>query len=172
MTLASLPSNLHNAFTLIELLVVIAILAILAAILFPVFSRAKLAAKGSASLSNAKRIAISSMLDSCDYDDHFILGGQWHAHDQRELDILDRSGWYMPWTGLTELYLKNRDILVSPKRLLPIHIFIRRNPTFGYSTNYLSSFVGRHTKLYPQVSSITLAPFELANGKYRWNPRK
>ena len=51
-------TNSHQrAFTLIELLVVIAIIAILAAILFPVFAQAKLAAKKAADLSNMKNIA-------------------------------------------------------------------------------------------------------------------
>ena len=43
---------MKHGFTLIELLVVIAIVAILAAILFPVFGRAKVAAKGAASSSD------------------------------------------------------------------------------------------------------------------------
>ena len=47
---------LRRAFTLIELLVVIAIIAILAAILFPVFAQAKVAAKKSDALSGAKQI--------------------------------------------------------------------------------------------------------------------
>jgi prepilin-type N-terminal cleavage/methylation domain-containing protein len=45
---------MKRAFTLIELLVVIAIIAILAAILFPVFAQAKLAAKQTKSLNNHK----------------------------------------------------------------------------------------------------------------------
>jgi prepilin-type N-terminal cleavage/methylation domain-containing protein len=48
-----------TAFTLIELLVVIAIIAILAAILFPVFGRAKEAAKRTACLSNARQIGMA-----------------------------------------------------------------------------------------------------------------
>ena len=59
----------RKAFTLIELLVVIAIIAILAAILFPVFAQAKLAAKKTADLSNAKQIATGFYLYVGDYDD-------------------------------------------------------------------------------------------------------
>lgn len=59
----------RKAFTLIELLVVIAIIAILAAILFPVFAQAKLAAKKSVALSNTKQIAIGLDLYVNDYDD-------------------------------------------------------------------------------------------------------
>jgi prepilin-type N-terminal cleavage/methylation domain-containing protein/prepilin-type processing-associated H-X9-DG protein len=47
------------AFTLIELLVVIAIIAILAAILFPVFAQAKLAAKRTVNLSNLRQVSLS-----------------------------------------------------------------------------------------------------------------
>ncbi len=61
----------RRAFTLIELLVVIAIIAILAAILFPVFAKAKVAAKKSASISNAKQIGIGIMLYATDYDDMY-----------------------------------------------------------------------------------------------------
>jgi prepilin-type N-terminal cleavage/methylation domain-containing protein len=58
-----------RAFTLIELLVVIAIIAILAAILFPVFAQAKLAAKKTADLSNLKQIGLSYFMYGNDYDD-------------------------------------------------------------------------------------------------------
>jgi prepilin-type N-terminal cleavage/methylation domain-containing protein len=62
-----------RAFTLIELLVVIAIIAILAAILFPVFAQAKLAAKGAASLSNVKQITLAEIMYQNDYDDDFVI---------------------------------------------------------------------------------------------------
>jgi prepilin-type N-terminal cleavage/methylation domain-containing protein len=60
---------LKKAFTLIELLVVIAIIAILAAILFPVFAQAKLAAKKAQSISNQKQLGLGILLYTNDYDD-------------------------------------------------------------------------------------------------------
>ncbi len=64
-------SSLKRAFTLIELLVVIAIIAILAAILFPVFAQAKMAAKKSVHISNYKQTGTASQLYLADYDDLF-----------------------------------------------------------------------------------------------------
>lgn len=58
-------------FTLIELLVVIAILAILAALLFPVFARAKASAKQAVCVSNLKQIGSATSLYMADYDGVF-----------------------------------------------------------------------------------------------------
>ena len=60
---------MKKAFTLIELLVVIAIIAILAAILFPVFAQAKLAAKKTTSISNQKQIGLGIIMYAGDADD-------------------------------------------------------------------------------------------------------
>lgn len=62
---------MKKAFTLIELLVVIAIIAILAAILFPVFAQAKLAAKKAQAISNEKQISLSIGMYGTDYDDMY-----------------------------------------------------------------------------------------------------
>ncbi len=62
----------RRAFTLIELLVVIAIIAILAAILFPVFAQAKVAAKKTSQISNIKQIGLASQMYMIDYDDNFV----------------------------------------------------------------------------------------------------
>lgn len=62
----------HRAFTLIELLVVIAIIAILAAILFPVFAQARLAAKKTTALSAVKQIGLGSVMYANDFDDRFV----------------------------------------------------------------------------------------------------
>lgn len=59
----------RRAFTLIELLVVIAIIAVLAAILFPVFARAKAAAKTTTTISNLRQLGVAFSLYAEDNDD-------------------------------------------------------------------------------------------------------
>ena len=96
-----------RAFTLIELLVVIAIIAILAAILFPVFAQAKLAAKKTADLSNQKQIITCMMLYANDNDDrtakthHDLAAGE---------TITDLYTWYQPLFP----YVKSRDVFRNP----------------------------------------------------------
>src|SRR5579863_4007027 len=69
MTQSSQYRRSLRGFTLIELLVVIAIIAILAAILFPVFAQAKMAAKKAVDISNMKQIGLSQTMYENDYDD-------------------------------------------------------------------------------------------------------
>ena len=64
----------QKAFTLIELLVVIAIIAILAAILFPVFARARENARRTSCLSNMKQIGLGALQYSQDYDEKWMPG--------------------------------------------------------------------------------------------------
>ena len=105
-------------FTLIELLVVIAIIAILAAILFPVFSRAKAAAKKSVCLSNMRQIGLALQMYLSDNDDRLP--------DRRDLKS-SLPGGYRPWTTwppsdprsgwaviVLEPYTKNDDIWLCP----------------------------------------------------------
>jgi prepilin-type N-terminal cleavage/methylation domain-containing protein len=61
----------RRAFTLIELLVVIAIIAILAAILFPVFARARENARRASCMSNLKQLGLGMMMYVQDYDGRF-----------------------------------------------------------------------------------------------------
>lgn len=61
-----------KGFTLIELLVVIAIIAILAAILFPVFARARESARRASCLSNLQQIGLGIMQYTQDYDEKFV----------------------------------------------------------------------------------------------------
>ena len=93
-----------KGFTLIELLVVIAIIAILAAILFPVFARARDKAQQSACLSNVKQLTNALLMYCQDYDQTapfargFYLGGVM----------------YYPWMETIEPYVKNDQVFICP----------------------------------------------------------
>ena len=66
----------RRGFTLIELLVVIAIIAILAAILFPVFARAREKARQASCQSNLKQITLAFLMYMSDYDQRFPIASQ------------------------------------------------------------------------------------------------
>ena len=69
----------RRGFTLIELLVVIAIIAVLAAILFPVFSQAREAARKTACLSNMRQIGLATRMYMQDFDERFPQSQQTDA---------------------------------------------------------------------------------------------
>jgi prepilin-type N-terminal cleavage/methylation domain-containing protein/prepilin-type processing-associated H-X9-DG protein len=69
---ASRKSSTREAFTLIELLVVIAIIALLAAILFPVFARARENARRASCQSNLKQIGLGILQYVQDYDETMV----------------------------------------------------------------------------------------------------
>ena len=92
--------NRRPAFTLIELLVVIAIIAILAAILFPVFARARDNARRSSCLSNMKQIGLGIMQYTQDYDERLPLGIY--------------STFTTRWSDLIQPYTKSRQIFQCP----------------------------------------------------------
>ncbi len=109
---------MKRAFTLIELLVVIAIIAILAAILFPVFAQAKLAAKKTSALSNIKQITLAAKMYQGDYDDMFPLslsgryGNLGCPTTTGCADGLPTPS--MTWVGITAPYIKAINMMVDP----------------------------------------------------------
>lgn len=93
------------AFTLIELLVVIAVIAILAALLFPVFARARDKGRQATCVSNEKQIALAAALYVQDYSDHYPLG---HEPVDDPLTTFDSGGDYEPhFIELLRPYIKN-----------------------------------------------------------------
>jgi len=123
--------NRKRAFTLIELLVVIAIIAILAAILFPVFAQAKLAAKKAASLSNVKQITLSNIMYENDYDDNFVIASQgvWNtgcgipALSSSFACVSNFATPALEWNLLLEPYIKSLGLFVDPGTGDPQNIF-------------------------------------------------
>jgi len=104
----------RRGFTLIELLVVIAIIAILAAILFPVFARAREKARQTNCLSNVKQIMLGVLMYAQDYDERLIPGAY-------PMSVLPRY-----WYAILEPYLKNTQVMVCPSD----------NTSQGYGWNY------------------------------------
>ncbi len=91
-----------GAFTLIELLVVIAIIAILAAILFPVFARARENARRSSCQSNMKQIGLGILQYNQDYDEKMMAA--------------KNDGIYtnVPWMVQLQPYVKSYQLFVCP----------------------------------------------------------
>jgi len=96
-----------NAFTLIELLVTIAIIAILAAILFPVFARARENARRSSCMSNLKQMGLAFMMYAQDYDETFPIN---KANDTVLHGFTDTCFWVVR----VYPYTKNSQIFVCP----------------------------------------------------------
>lgn len=92
----------RHGFTLIELLVVIAIIAILAAILFPVFAKARENARKSSCASNMKQLGLAGMQYLQDYDERYFA-----VYD-------DGSGTRRIWADKIEPYVKNREVFLCP----------------------------------------------------------
>jgi prepilin-type N-terminal cleavage/methylation domain-containing protein/prepilin-type processing-associated H-X9-DG protein len=93
-----------RGFTLIELLVVIAIIAILAAILFPVFARAREKARQASCLSNVKQMGLAGLMYAQDYDEMVVPG---------EIQIPGAQRW-MGEAGLLLPYINNLQVFRCP----------------------------------------------------------
>ena len=121
---------MRKAFTLIELLVVIAIIAILAAILFPVFAQAKMAAKATQCVSNIRSMGQAVVLYQNDYDDTYPLAAYGTA-----------SGGFVLWHDLVDPYVKNKDIWHCPgSKVSEKDTTGAITSHFGYNVGYITTF--------------------------------
>jgi len=95
----------RRGFTLIELLVVIAIIAILAAILFPVFARAREKARQTSCLSNMKQFGLAMLMYAQDYDERMVM-------------YVDAAYQFttMAWWVTIDPYVKNEQMRACPSQ--------------------------------------------------------
>jgi len=105
----------RRGFTLIELLVVIAIIAILAAILFPVFARAREKARQTSCLSNMKQIGLAMIMYTQDYDEKFVSLRQNNCHNPTGRRLNQGNGQRCNyWIECVAPYVKNDQIFRCP----------------------------------------------------------
>ena len=120
----------RKGFTLIELLVVIAIIGILAAMVFPVFARARESARKAVCLSNLKNLDLAIQMYFADNNDAFppaehrseiadyvdvLAGGPGNCElDSRAFRAATMMNPYLRWPVVLDEYAKNRDVWRCP----------------------------------------------------------
>ena len=113
----------HIGFTLIELLIVIAIIALLAAILFPVFARARENARRSACQSNLKQIALGIMQYTQDYDEILPTNATDASISGTSIAIADHVQGYCDltrptnWISASMPYIKGWQLFACPSAI-------------------------------------------------------
>jgi prepilin-type N-terminal cleavage/methylation domain-containing protein/prepilin-type processing-associated H-X9-DG protein len=145
MTKHGTGSPRQSGFTLIELLVVIAIIALLAAILFPVFARARENARRASCQSNLKQMALGVKQYIQDYDERYPQ--------------VDFTGAASPdgsrgWTVALQPYLKSTQILQCPSDAQKA---VSTATTLGYSDYwYNANLAGQHEARFTAVAVTIL----------------
>ncbi len=150
----------QNAFTLIELLVVIAIIAILAAILFPVFARARENARRASCQSNLKQIGLGIQQYTQDYDEKMPFSYMYYGPGTTNL---------VWWEDTIQPYVKSYQIMVCPSHTAPTAYNYARpsapypNPLLmSYVANRVSDIAGSPTPAMPDgnQSAVSIATYD------------
>jgi prepilin-type N-terminal cleavage/methylation domain-containing protein/prepilin-type processing-associated H-X9-DG protein len=109
----------RRGFTLIELLVVIAIIAILAAILFPVFARAREKARQASCQSNLKQLSLGVLMYAQDHDE-MTCGAYGNSRGNPATrpnpppgPVTASTNWWK-WPDMIYPYVKNRQLYICP----------------------------------------------------------
>jgi len=135
----------RTGFTLIELLVVIAIIAILAAILFPVFARAREKARQTSCLSNVKQLGMGMYMYTSDYDECTPIaysGVNW---------------WNGTWKERIYPYVKNYQLYNCPSKKTA-------DPPTGTGIYGINAYIGEAVA-YVSLAQITMPAETFALGE-------
>jgi len=153
----------RRGFTLIELLVVIAIIGILAAMVFPVFARARESARKAVCLSNVKNIALAIQMYLADNNDT-LPPAESRSEVQEFFDIKGATVWggdweegaactempsvfnpYLTWVVTLDEYIKNRDVWRCPSAKVEV------TPGLIFGSQDWFSQVQANDELFPET---------------------
>jgi len=147
----------RRGFTLIELLVVIAIIAILAAILFPVFAKAREKARQSSCLSNVKQLAIAIMQYTQDYDETMPM---------RNLYVPPSTAARYAWDNQIQPYVKNWQAFTCPSSRVNHILWDTGNMGTSYAYNFCLLQGQPMGKLAYPAETLVLADWPVGCIKY------
>ena len=161
-TFNSPSRNASQAFTLIELLVVIAIIAILAAILFPVFARARENARRTSCQSNLKQIGLGWIQYAQDYDEKIM---RFSTGDGPPSPATPIRYWWGGWDGTTydasqgliQPYLKSDQVRSCPSFAVPAANAYEGPTGYAYNVGTLAPTDYQNTPPYtgtPRAASL------------------
>jgi len=147
-----------RAFTLIELLVVIAIIAILAAILFPVFARARENARRASCQSNLKQIGLGIIQYRQDYDERFP--------PFNFTDAPPNASHHKGWARVIQPYVKSHQIMQCPSEPNKANFAIGGNDVHvkGYGDYFYNSRLGPYNQVGKNESEIVSPSLVIMNG--------
>ena len=153
----------RKAFTLIELLVVIAIIAILAAILFPVFAKAREKARQSSCASNLKQFGIGTMAYIQDYDELYY-GNNNSPVTFGLPDGVSTANPNMLWVYQIYPYIKNAQMYNCPSSGVkwPTNIY-SSSLSYGFNDTYLNRVALASLQCPSETLSIVDCGYYLAD---------
>jgi prepilin-type N-terminal cleavage/methylation domain-containing protein/prepilin-type processing-associated H-X9-DG protein len=143
---SALPASKSSGFTLIELLVVVAIIAILAAILFPVFGRARENARRTSCQSNLKQIGLAWLQYAQDYDEKMMRYSTGAASASSATPSNKIRYWWGSWDGsnfqgmegLVQPYMRSDQVRACPSFTATPTNAYEGNTGYAYNVGLLS----------------------------------